>query len=314
MQLRRTLIGVLALFGALAMPGVADATPGTTATGTLERFPQEAVDAFGPEFTGGDFWAGMTSGTLLPVPGAGQLWQVYTSLSSERTGILVRDSQSLRVLRTFELSTTLRRGGLGAFWSGEWLHATDGGRHVYVVGQPNRLLEIDTATFTVRSLGTLTLAPVDPLIRPLAEVGLTFDPYTGDLLVLYGGPPASLVANRLTVLQRIDLVTGARSTRAIRSCTGPAPGTELGSDTYSPELLLQADAVYVTCQTATLVWPDDVRGAVVRLPRTSLWAADGEESSVATGERVDAVLVDPVGGRIAVLGASSGNVTVVDAP
>lgn len=322
MQLRRTLIVVLALLGVLVQPGHADAEPGITPVGTLERFPQEAIDAFGPSMTGDDVPTRNTGGTLLPVPGAGQLWQVYRHTFMPRTGVLVRDARNGHVLGTFVLEKRLRRATFSPTEGGEWLHATDGGTRVYVVTEPNELLEIDTATFAVRSLGRLTVLPSELVsavsggLEPLRVAGLTYDAVTGDLLVLYGGPPMSSVANRLTILQRIDLDTGERTSRRVRSCTGPLPSTDLGGDTYAAELLLANDSVYVTCQTR-LAWfflqpvvPDDTRAVVVRLPRATLWG-DGEESSVDAGRWSNANLVDPDGGRIAVFDLA-GRVTVVD--
>ncbi|HEX2040024.1 MAG TPA: hypothetical protein VHF47_09880 [Acidimicrobiales bacterium] len=313
MQLRRRLIGVLALLCVLAMPGTVAATPGITAVGTVDRFPQEATERLGPSFTGDGFLTRFSGGTLLPVPGAGQLWQVYPEDSGRRTGVLVRDASSRQVIGSFVIDTELRRATVHASGGGEWLHVTDGGHRVFVLGYPSRLLEIDASTFTLRDHGRLTALPVEaPFQDPLLPASLTYDASTGGLLVLYGGIAAS-VANRLTVVQHVDLATGARRSRIVRACTGPLPGTDFSSSTAAPEVLLRPDAVYVTCQTTGLsLLPGGARGLVVRLPRAGLFERDGEESSVPAGGLVDTALVDPHSGRILVVGYF-GEVTVVDA-
>lgn len=321
MQLRRTLIVLLALLGVLAMPGHADAVPGITPVGTLDRFPQEAIDAFGPAFTDtSSFPTRSYGGTLLPVPGARQLWQVYPQrFGGPQTGVLVRDADSHRVIGSFVMNKPIRRGGTDPSGGGEWMHATDGGSRVFLVTWDRQLLEVDATTFAVRSRGQLTVFPADlpiPTLDPLVPAGLTYDSAIGDLLVLYGGVPAFSVANRLTVLQRIDLATGVRTNRIVRSCTGPLPATDIGS-TLAAELLLRSDAVYVTCQTRLRsffgepVLENDTRAVVVRLPRATLWNADGDESSVDAGRQFGNALVDPAGGRIAVLDLR-GHATVVD--
>src|SRR5687768_16354701 len=182
MQLRRTLIVVLALLGALTMPVHADAVPGITPVGTLERFSQEAIDAFGPDFAGGTGFNQFIGGTLLPVLGARQLWQIYPSNSGTRTGVLVRDADTHRVIGSFAIQAGLDRAGFT--FGGEWLHATDGGRRVFLATSSRRLLEVDTTTFAVQDRGELNV--VVPLVGPLIVAGLTYDPSTGDLLVLYG--------------------------------------------------------------------------------------------------------------------------------
>ena len=315
MQLRHALVGIAALAAVLVAPLGAHAVPGITPVGTLERFPQEAIDAFGPEFT--DTSSAFTrfyGGTLLSLPGARQLWQLYPHrFAGPRTAVLVRDADSLRVIGSFVIPHGLRRAGSDPTGGGEWLHTTDGGRRVFLVTVTLRLLEVDATTFAVQDRGPLSVAglPISTF-EPLVPAGLTYDSSTGDLLVLYGGPPAFSIANRVTVLQRIDLATGARTNRVVRSCTGPLPGTDIGSDTYSPELLLRPDAVFLTCQRQVLPLPVGfAEGVVVRLPRASLWDADGEEASVVAGAMVDTALADPVGGRIAVLDIT-GTVTVVD--
>jgi hypothetical protein len=315
MQLRRTLIVVLALLGALAMPVRADAVSGITAVGTLERFPQEAVDAFGPDFmdTSSPFTQ-MIGGTLLPVPGAQQLWQVYPHReAAPQTGILVRDADSRQVIHSFVIPDALDRATVT--FGGEWLHATDGGRRVFLVSAGQQFLyEVDAAAFTVRRR-PLGVVPQLPNVV-LSIGGITYDSTTGNLLVLYGGPAAFSIANRLTVLQRIDLTTGATQSRVVRACTGPLPATDIGG-TLAAELLLRSDAVYVTCQTRLHGFPgepfveSDTRAVVVRLPRATLWNADGVESSVDAGRRFGNALVDPAGGRIAVVDWF-GRVTVVD--
>lgn len=318
MQLRRTLIVVLALLGALTMPVNADAVPGITVVGMLERFPQEATDAFGPDFAGDTVFSRFTGGTLLPVLGARQLWQIYPHhFAGPQTGVLVRDADSRQVMGSFVVQAALRRGSSDSTGGGEWLHATDGGHRVFLVTVTRRLLEVDATTFAVQDRGPLSVVglPISAL-EPLVPAGLTYDSATGDLLVLYGGVPALSLANRLTVLQRINLTTGVRTNRIVRSCTGPLPAADIGGQ-YASELLLRNDAVYLTCQVqlrsffGTPTLEDDTRALVVRLPRATLWDADGAESSVDAGRRFNAAPVDPAGGRIAVLDLA-GHVTVVD--
>jgi hypothetical protein len=307
MHLRRTLIGVLTLLCALATCPPAGAAPGISTVGALERFPQEAIDAFGPEFTGDAHITQLVGGTLLPVLDAGQLWQVYPhGAGQQRTGILVRDAGSRKVTTSFVVDAALKRASLGL--GGEWLHATDGGRHVYVVAGNQRLLEIDTTTFAVRDVGPTAI--VGPVNIGFTVGGLGYDPATGDMLVLYGGPGAFNLANRLTVLQRIDLDTGERQARLVRSCNGPLPATDIGGE-YASELLLENDAVYLTCHTTLGPSAEHNRARVVRLPRASLWDSTGSESFVEAGRWFNSAPVDPVGRRIAVVDVI-GRVTVVD--
>src|SRR5688572_12161364 len=289
----------------VASPG-ARAENGINAVGTLERFPQEAFDAFGPGIRpSGPLGqkAEIVGGTLIPVPGAGQLWQVYPSSPAQapaRTWVLVRDAKTLKVLRTLVLPHELRRATVSVAYGGEWLHTTDGGNRVFLVTQAGNLLEVNASTFEVlaRPLPTGTLSTPSPLVI----AGLSFDHATGNLLILYGGPANSTTLNHLTVLQQLDLATGGTVDRVVRSCTGPLPATDIGGDTYATAPLVDADAIYVPCQKAVLPLPVQTpTAAVVRLPRASLLDSTGPETSVDLGTPMDAALLDPSVGRITVL-------------
>lgn len=310
-------LGVFAVLVVLAVPDGVDAGSGVKPVGTLERFPPEAVTAFGADLVQGDPVVGYAvNGTLLPVPEAGQLWQLYQDVEPERTGVLVRDARSLRVTGSFLLDRRIFRSTQSSLYGGEWLHAVDGGRRVFLLDRQNRLLEVDVSTFAVRDLGVLSVASSNvPGSAPLAVAGMTYDAAGRRLLVLYGGPANTSAANRVTVLQQVDPDTGERVDRLVRACTGPLPATDFSGDTYATTPLAHTDAVYVPCQQDTFAPGLGLLSSsiVVRLPRASLFDPAGDESSVLVGGPMNAALSDPGAARIVVLDWE-GSVQVVDAP
>src|SRR5687767_2751893 len=97
----RVLAGIAVLAAVLVASPGARAENGINAVGTLERFPQEAFDAFGPEIRPEGplgHKAEIVGGTLIPVPGAGQIWQLYNWNFELTTGVLVRDARNLKVI------------------------------------------------------------------------------------------------------------------------------------------------------------------------------------------------------------------------
>jgi len=249
------------------------------------------------------------------VPEAGQLWQVYRATASHTSGVLVRDNRTLKVIGSFPIGSLLRRATFSIGYGAEWLHAVDGGRRVFLVDFRNRLLEVDTSSFAVRDAGELSVAEssADGLLEPLVVAGMTWDPASQQLLVLYGGPPNTTVANRVTVLQRFDPATGRRVNRVVHSCTGPLPATDYTGDTLATAPLADADAFYVPCQRDTFAPGFGLLSSsiVVRLPRAAAWEPSGEETSVVVGGPMDSALSDPSAGRMTVLDWE-GRFTVVD--
>lgn len=292
----------------------AEAADGFKPVGTLERFAQEATDTFPELLEGSPFESRLLNGTLLPVPQAGQLWQVYRSTVHGRSGVLVRDDKTLRVVGSFTIDLLLHRATVSAAYGGEWLHATDGDRRMFLVAEPRRLLQVDTSTLAVRELGELSAtSPILGDSDSLVVAGLTYDRATGQLLVLYGGP-ANSVANRLTVLQQFDPATGTKVDRIVRSCTGPLPATDVTGDTLATVPLADTEAVYVPCQQGTFAPGLGLSSSsiVVRLPRVSLSDSAGDETSVVVGGPMDTAVPDPVAARFTVLD-HIGRLTVVDA-
>ena len=296
-------VGTIALASVVFSAPSATADVGFRVVGTLDRFDREALDTFPALFRGSPFESRMLNGTLLPVPQAGRLWQVYRATASGTSGVLVRDDRTLKVIGSFPLDTLLRRATFSIGYGAEWLHAGDGGRRVFLVDRNNRLLEVDTATFAVRDLGMLSFVEPATGREPLAVGGLTWDATSERLLVLFGGPPSTTVANRVTALQQFDPDTGTRVNRVVRSCTGPLPVTDFTGDTLATAPMALTDAVYVPCQQDTFAPGFGLLSTsiVVRLPRASLGDADGEEASVVVGGPMDSALSDPAGGRITVL-------------
>ena len=319
MQLRRlrwAAVGLVVVLAGSAFSGRAEAGRGLRPVGTLERFAPEAYDAFAPEVVRGDPVVGYAvNGTLLPVPQADQLWQLYQGVNPERTGVLVRDADTLRVEHSFLLQRRIFRSSTSVFYGGEWLHATDGGRRVFLLDRRRQLLEVDTATFAVRELGALSVSgPASTDRDPVAVAGMTWDAVSRRLLVLYGGPPNTTVANRLTVLQEFDPATGARRNRVLRSCTGPLGATDFSGETYDTAPLADGDAVYVPCQQDTFAPGLGLLSSsiVVRLPRAGAFEPTGEETAVVVGGPMNSTLLDHAAARITVLGWT-GELTVVDA-
>ncbi len=79
MRFRRSTgtLACAAMLVVLVTPLGVRAEEGVVPVGELERVPIEVSEILGPEFVPQDFVTRTVAGTLLPVPGAGQVWQVY---------------------------------------------------------------------------------------------------------------------------------------------------------------------------------------------------------------------------------------------
>ena len=279
-----------------------DAAPAATSlprVGTLDRFAADSVAAIGTNIkdTGTE-----TSGTLVSVFAANQLWQIYPDNSLGTTFAAVRDATTLKIVKTLDLGLTLQRSASSAN-GGDWLHAIDGDRRIFFLSNnvppgvgPNRAtwttLEVDLRTFALRQL---VLGPpivvadrAAPQIRPAA---MEYDP-TGDaVIMLFGGIAASGFANNITVLYRLDLNGKPHGSRTIRACNGSLTPTDLAS-TSQLAGLVTAENLYFSCQRAGSI------GAVVRIDRDHLLDPDAEDEIVAGPAYLETAFADPGSGRI----------------
>lgn len=228
--------------------------------GTLERFPEDARAALGAAtvpLPSGSTPPDQISGTAIIIPEARQLWQIYAMGSQARTGVVVRDLDSLRIEHSMMLNVMLERSTIEATQGGDWMYALDtaGMRIFLVAGQaPNRhieLLEMSLKDFTVKR------RPLFGSLVPTGNIllgGLAYDRFEDEVVLLYGGLQASSAGNFNTFVARLDVSGPPAATfdpgsmYRVRSCTGPITATDAGDDTYDWEPLITKDHLYVPCQ------------------------------------------------------------------
>ena len=274
--------------------------------GSLERFPADSRAALGERlvpFPGREGNANQKfyGGTLLQVVQARQLWQFYNHpQDGQQTGVVVRDLDSLRIVGTLVLDGALKRASGNPSGGGDWAHAVDdkGTRLWLLQNLGQHLYEIDLRTFAV----TKRLLPgSSTVLFPFTVGGMTYDRFLDDMLVLYGGPSATLAANANAFLYRMDVSVPAPATfpreelakmYRFRACSGPVTSTDSGSDTSNWDILVTEPYLYVPCQRAghTVI--------VVRTPRPDGNSPDHPEDVAAGPVYGSSVLADDGSGRL----------------
>lgn len=302
---------VLAL-ALLPSAGTSAATPKPVfeQVGSLDRFASDARAALGsrlvPNIDDATVTQRRIAGTGIMLPKVRQFWQFYPVNNPTTTmGIVIRDLDTLQIMRTFVFDSEVRRTSLDPEGGGDWAHAVDStGTRLWLLDIGLKFLyEFDLRTF---AMGTRQLpSSLSPSLFPFNVGGMTYDPYEDDLVLIYGGPAATSVAHVNTLVLRLD-VTGpppatfpAEHLRTrlyrFRSCTAPVTSIDSGSDTSNWDMLITKDYLYVPCQRAghTVV--------VIRTPRPqSVNAVDHPEDVVAGPVYGDSVFADPVAGRLIV--------------
>lgn len=276
--------------------------------GELNRFSAEARAALGadlvPQFETAGAEQKSTSGTGIAIPEVRQLWQFYPNQGLSKTGVLVRDLDTLKIKNVLTFNEVFDRSTRDPSFGGDWVHAIDiAGRRLFLLScaclaphPQHKVHEIDLRTFkvTTRELP----GRLDFLNSNFVLVGgMTYDRFQDDLLLLYGGPAALLAANMNTFLYRMDVGVPSEpfdATRLyrIRSCTGPITSTDINSGLYDWEMLVTADHLYVPCQRAghTVI--------VVRMARPASNDPQHAEDVAAGPVYGEAVFADPHSGRL----------------
>lgn len=281
--------------------------------GSLDRFAPDARAALGaafvPEYSSATQGQKTLSGTALVIPELRQMWQFYPMFGvggRNDTGVVVRDLDSLRIVRTLKFDVMLGRAAAESS-GGTWAHAVDTvhGRLFLVDQAEKQAFEVDLRTFRVRARPLWPSAnPITASVRSLPIGGLTYDPFEDDLLILYGGLGATSAANVNAVLYRLDTAGPPRATfppdelaklYRIRSCTGPVTSTDIGDDTYGWDILVTKEYLYVPCQRAghTVI--------MVRMTRPAGNDPDHREDVSAGPVYGEAVLADQDSGRLFVV-------------
>lgn len=280
--------------------------------GSLPRFGPDALAAFGerilppipndPKATIG--------GTLVAVPEANEVWQLYPLGAFAPTLVAVRDIRSLAITRTFEIPVELRRATHSAP-GGDWLHAVDGNRRVFFLTNQGTtgwaVVEVDVATGTTRlhDVAPPFVAPNGFSITGIEADALEIDTYDNAVVLTFGGLNNAPATNTVNFLHRIDLDTGETATRFLRVCNGPASPVELGR-TGQFDGMITEKYLYVACHRAGTI------GAVVRIERTQMTQGSSREDIVAGPAYLDTSFADPASGRM-FLATRAGEVWVFDA-
>lgn len=278
--------------------------------GTLDRFPADARAALGsafvpvydtdPKINKANSDQKGRSGTIIMIPEVRQLWQIYFIQGGGDFAAVIRDLDSLKIIRTVPLPGGLDRSTVSAH-GGEWAHAIDSkGLRLFLTTLTNReVLEIDLRTFTIKTRQIFTsVAPANVTgLVPFVPGGLTYDPYDDALLVLYGGPPATSVGNTNTFLYTLDVSTAPAPAdpmllHQLQSCGGPLTSTDIGGWTYGWSILPTRDYLYVPCHRAGNA------GIVIRMTRPGPNNRRPQEDVAVGPVTVETVLADPASERL----------------
>jgi hypothetical protein len=318
----KTLAAVAVTVGGLLIPAslrIAQATPATSGiveVGRLGRMPADAMAALGPGFLPPRFFEPLDDpvrnshsgnaidGTLLALPEARQLWQIYLAVDgSGRTGIVVRDPATLAISRTLVLASTISRGVGHSTGGGEWAHAIDGGRRVFLIATAPafEILEVDLATFEVRHRPIPAPYAVNGRAGSFTFGGMSYDHFADALVFVFGAGQG--VTDSHALIHQLPLNGGTGQSRQVRACNGPLP-SNTGSLAL-PVMSLQ-DGYYLACHRA------GVAGTVVRLGRESALDPTGREDVVVGPTYLDSVLADEPSGRL-FLATIAGEIWAFDA-
>lgn len=278
--------------------------------GTLERMPKDAIGALGQAYVPASFFLPLdagarngapenkTSGTLISIPGMRQIWQIFPHpVIANRTGVAVRDADTLALQKTFVVERRFRRATVAPDFAGDWMHSIDGNRRIFLAEEAGtEVLEIDLTTHAMRSI----LLP-SPMVNDLPGIGrrannihrlggITYDAYTDRVFLIFGVSRQGYV-----YLSSLDARPGATNPtvsppRRVRSCAG-IPASDI-SQTFSTTLLTRPDHIYFGCTTA------GGGGLAIRIPRASLMDDTGPEDYLIGPVSIEGVLVDQQAGRM----------------
>lgn len=292
--------GLILAISAAVLPLVGHAPAsgeGLAVTGTLPRFPADAVAAFGnkikPAFNGDN--RGIYGGTLVSIPTLGQVWQLYpTSVNAAGpTAVAVRRADTAEMIHTFETPVGLRR--ITGDFGGDWIHAIDGDRRIFFFNDnATKLVIIDLKTYAtqVRDLpDPWTVAGRPPLLVPAS---LDYDPIEDAVFSTFGGVQGLNAAQVVTVLMRYTLKDGEGDGRQIRVCNGQLTPIDQGF-TSQFENIIGPKFGYFVCQRVGSI------GAVVRIERDEedgFMDPGSDEVIVAGPAYLDTALADPASNRI----------------
>jgi len=272
---------------------------GLRAVDRLERMPADAIKALGDKIVPPDFFApiGSTersssqrtaySGTLLEVPHARQLWQFFEyDDNGTKTAVAVRSLDTLKILDTFVINGTIRRGASSNF-GGEWISASDGKHRVFLAAANRSVIVVDTRSFEVRQFNR----PEQLGLPPLG--GMVYDPHQDRVILVFAGLGGTSVGNAQTTLYQVNPTTGEYSTpRPVRSCNGPLPSTENGTTYQVAPYVADGKYVYVPCQRS------GNSGSVIRIERNTMWDPASAEEVVVGPTNLATVLTDTGSGRM----------------
>ncbi|MDQ3757956.1 MAG: hypothetical protein M3394_08920, partial [Actinomycetota bacterium] len=276
--------------------------------GTLSRVPDDAVAIFGEGIVPNS-WNSSDSqtiahdgsrahvGTLIPVPEARQLWQLFkVDTPTIHTKVAVRDMDTLRIVGTLVVDGyPMRMGTTGS----EWVTATDGGRRLFWISEaPKDFVSIDTRTFAIRRY------PIPNQFSLVPWGGIAYDARADRLLLSASVLWAAMAASVTTFLMTLDLETGEMQSRVVRACTGPLPSTA-GGDYQTAPFAGDDGYVYVPCHRA------GNSGAVVRIEHGAVLDADSSEETAVGPTNLSTAIPDRKGRRI-IMATQKGDIWVFD--
>jgi len=257
-----------------------------TPVGQLERLPADALKALGPTFS--DSFNGTVPGTvgqIIVLPEVRQLWQFYPYVQQGkiRTGVSVRNLDSMRLVHTIDLDVPLRFGSFYA--KADVMHAVDPGRRLFLVSEfPQTLLQFDLRTFKLR------VTPLSATGDQQAEGtidGLTYS-WLGDAVYLLSTQEVQL--NARWTLRRLNLRTGLREgPRVLRSCDFKAYNR---SGSAQAAIKIWGGNLYIPCSRGA------DSGIVIRLPLGEALSPNSTEDFAVGPVNLSTVLDDPATGRL----------------
>lgn len=291
------------------------------AAGRLERVGTDVVASLGPGVVPDRFFLeppsnsernfdfrNAANGTILVFPEVRQVWHVYLldSFQAQRTGIAVRNLDTMALVRSFVVDTAFSRM-LHTTTGGDWIHTVDHGKRVFFSANDLQdIVEIDFATFSVKRY-PFNISPVSGRVSGARLGGLSYDPHGNALLGLFSHMAGTYVANVNTLLLRRDLRTGNNELpRQVRACSSSLPATDTGK-TYALPILVRPEALFVPCQRAGLT------STVVRLDRVRATDPTSDEEVAIGPVALETALADNASGRLFMI-TTGGEIWAFDAP